>query len=535
MGKTRLSSHYCLKTSVQHRQTYGQFFTPPALANLMLQWVIQLQPKTIFDPAFGLGIFYRELLTLNQGKIPEISPLFIGYDSDPLILSYCQDIASDSSLTLINQDYLNADITGVDAIICNPPYMRFQKFANRQPILAKLEKQLGCKLLGHSNLASLFLIKSLVELNPGGRLAFLMPFEFFNTGYGIPVKQKLLETHLLKQIILIKNERDLFPDVLTTACLLLCEHNSQDELIKFSSIETQEQLNQIEDLSQLDYHHYSAAQLPPQQKWSPLLESPGDSQIISEGFCILSNYGAFKRGIATGANAFFILKPSQVKTLGLRADCWSPCITKSHQLEDLVLTDDGFKQLVQSDRAVYCLNVLTTNFPEVKAYIEFGERCQYHQRYLTKQRQPWYKLETRQPAPLLVGVFHRGRFKVIRNFSNALNLTCFHGFYPNLLGLNWLDSIFVYFISDLGQKLIKLNQRQYGNGLDKFEPGDLNQSLVPNPEQLASLDEAAVARVLTLAEVDRLGAIALSNQLMKTIYSGPLIDKLTGTENGTTQ
>ncbi|KPQ32219.1 MAG: Type I restriction-modification system methyltransferase subunit [Phormidium sp. OSCR] len=518
MGKGRLSSDYRLNTSVQHRQTYGQFFTPPALAKLMLQWVIQLHPKVILDPAFGLGVFYRQLLVLRKDN-PTLSSQFFGYDIDSLILSYCQDIASDFSLTLFNADYLNADITGVDAIICNPPYMRFQKFSNRTSILAKLEMKLGYKLPGHSNLASLFLVKSLAELNPGGRLAFLMPFEFFNTGYGVPVKQSLVKNNLLKQIILIKNERDLFPDALTTICLLLCENNSRDELIKVSHIFTQRQLNQIEDLSQLDYRSRSVGQLPSQEKWSPLLESTPDRSRIPEGFDSLASYGTFKRGIATGANAFFVLKPSQIKELKLALDYCSPCITKSHQIQDLILTNDRFQGLVKSDQAVYCLNVVTTDPPEVKAYIKFGERCQFHQRYLTKRRHPWYKLETRQAAPLLIGVFHRGRFKVIRNLSDALNLTCFHGFYPNELGLNWLDHIFVYLISDFGQELVKLNQRQYGNGLDKFEPGDLNKSRVPNPEQLGSLESAAVARVLKLAYVDQPGAIALSNQLMNSICS----------------
>lgn len=517
MGKARLSSYYHVNTSAQHRQVYGQFFTPPAVARLMLKWAIQPRSQLILDPAFGLGVFYRQFLTLELAQTLEVSPQFIGYDIDPVIISYCQDIASDSSLNILNEDYLNADIVGVDAIICNPPYMRFHKFFDRQSILAKLEVKLGYKPLGHSNLAALFLMKSLAELNPGGRLAFLMPFEFFNAGYGTPLKQQLLETHLLKQIVFIDNEQDLFPDSLTTVCLLLCENNGEDEFIKLSHITTQEQLNEIENLTQLDYCQHSASQLPSEQKWSPLLEFPQNHQLSPNGFYSLSDYGVFKRGIATGANSFFVLKPSQVKELGLKEDYWSHCITKSHQLKDLVLTNDSFDQLVESDQAVYCLNVLTTNNPEVKAYIKFGERCQYHQRYLTKGRHPWYKLEIRQPAPLLVGVFYRGRFKVIRNFSDALNLTCFHGFYPNLLGLSWLDQIFVYLISDLGQKLVKLNQRHYGNRLDKFEPGDLNQSLVPNPMQLGTLDEALVAKVLKLAQVDRLEAIALSNQMIEAI------------------
>lgn len=136
-----------------------------------------------------------------------------------------------------------------------------------------------------------------------------------------------------------------------------------------------------------------------------------------------------------------------------------------------MLTNRKIEQLVQADKPVFCLDILQADTPELNAYISFGEQCGYHQRYLTRMRHPWYKLERRQPSPLWVGVFHRQRFKVVRNLSNALNLTCFHGFYPNPLGASVIDKIFVYLISDVGQKLVKLNQRQYGNGLDKFEPG----------------------------------------------------------------
>ena len=97
------------------------------------------------------------------------------------------------NLKIYNEDYLDADVGKFDAIICNPPYMRFQNFYNRHDILPKLEKKLDIKLVGYSNIASVFLVKSLNELNKNGRLAYIMPFEFFNTGYGEEIKKELIE------------------------------------------------------------------------------------------------------------------------------------------------------------------------------------------------------------------------------------------------------------------------------------------------------------------------------------------------------
>lgn len=521
MGNADLSSDYLLNTSVQHRKTYGQFFTPPRVARLMLDWVLQPRPRRILDPAFGLGVFYRELSSPEITSLTALDYQFIAYDIDPVILSYAQDIASNSSLKIIPEDYLSADIQGVDAIVCNPPYMRFQKFLSRREIRPKIENKIGYKLKGNSNLASIFLMKSLAELNPQGRLAFIMPFECFNTGYGLPLKQQLSRDKLLKQIILVQNEKDIFPNVLTTICILLCEKNNQNDWVKLSLLDSQFTLEGLSDFSQWYQAQLPLEKLSSEQKWSGVFESAMVELIAPNDFYSFCDYGRFQRGIATGANAFFSLKYSQIKELQLRDNCWCYCISKSQQIRDFVLTNRKIEQLVQADKPVFCLDILQADTPELNAYISFGEQCGYHQRYLTRMRHPWYKLERRQPSPLWVGVFHRQRFKVVRNLSNALNLTCFHGFYPNPLGASVIDKIFVYLISDVGQKLVKLNQRQYGNGLDKFEPGDLNQSLVPNPEQLQGMDERLVAKVLHLAEEDAPGAIALSNQLMEPIYPGP--------------
>ena len=44
------------------------------------------------------------------------------------------------------------------SIVCNPPYMRFQHFRNRDAVLNAFSENLGLRLSGYTNTASAFLI-----------------------------------------------------------------------------------------------------------------------------------------------------------------------------------------------------------------------------------------------------------------------------------------------------------------------------------------------------------------------------------------
>ncbi|MGB5770601.1 MAG: N-6 DNA methylase, partial [Crocosphaera sp.] len=489
--------------------------TPSIIAHIMAKWVTQNNPKTILDPAFGLGIFYEEISKINL----ENKWHFTGYEIDNNILSYLDNVKHNINLTIINKDYLESDISYFDAIICNPPYMRFQKFINRHNILPRIEKQIGKKLVGYSNIASIFLIKALQQLNTNGRLAFILPFEFFNTGYGKEIKRRLIENSLLKQIIIFANEKDIFPDATTTICILLCQNDRVSKEVKITNIKNNEYIKQISDISNHYHKKIDNFQLPYNKKWTPIILSLFSHQEIPDGFCKISEYGRFKRGIATGANDFFALNKTRIDELQIPENNISKCITKSQLIQKFIFTNDDFMCLSKQDKPVYCLDVKDSKNPAVISYLKLGEEMSYNERYLTKKRNPWYQLEKRETAPILCGVFNRGRLKVIRNFTTAINFTCYHGFYPNMLGQNLIDKLFIYLISDWGQDIIKMNKRSYGNNLDKFEPGDLNDSYCPNIQQFALINNREVDDIMQTAKTDEKLAILMSNQLLKKIIS----------------
>ena len=467
----RTERNYLHTVGDTHRKTFGQFFTHPKVADFMIRWVTDSQNRHVHDPGFGLGAFYK---AASKSGVK-----FTASEIDPEILDYWRNANPDSYIHISREDYLLSWGNRFGNIVCNPPYMRFQKFKNRDLVFHRFEEELGIKLSGYTNSASAFLVKSLSELEPSGRLAYIMPLEFLNTGYGIIIKERLTNGNHLSAIISLDCEKDVFPDSITSVGIILYDSSSRFSGVRFFTARSIESLDSILDDSPVSQIPYS--RLAPSDKWLAYFENDSIS-VSSEKSTTIDHYGRFTRGIATGANEFFVLRPSDAARLELDDSNLTRIITRNSQIRKPFFTDDDHSALTRSDEPTLLFSPNGKLSDKGRDYIRFGERQGFHQRFLTNSRTPWYKTEYRVPSPLLLGVFARGRFKIVRNESSALNLTCFHGFQPNLSGLKYLDHIFLYLTSAVGQGIISLSMRRYGDGLNKFEPNDLNSALVPTPD-----------------------------------------------------
>lgn len=463
----------------EHRRAHGQFFTPVDVAAFMCRWALSGGSSNLYDPAFGLGSFYFAA----NSVAPSIT--FAGTEIDAELLEYFRTHAPPApSLSLSCGDYLAEWGRTHKAIVCNPPYMRFQHFTNRSEVFALFERHLHVKLSGYTNIASAFLLKSLSELTHEGRLAYIMPLEFLNTGYGKIVKDRLLHGGMLKALIKLEAEKEVFPDATTSVGIVLVSKDGVNEPVRFYTVRN---LRDLPDVISTDpTREVDPASLDPAEKWLKYFED-GHPSFRSPDLVSIDFYGGFSRGIATGANEFFAMSRSKATELGISRACFLCCITKSAQVKTPVFTCSDFDELEHSDSNVLLLNVNSEPTEAVRNYLRYGEKMGYHLRYLTKMRTPWYKLERRTPAPLLFGVFSREKFKVVRNLSSAVNLTCYHSFYPNLFGQHLCDALFLYFQSRAARQILGISMRRYGGGLEKFEPNDLNRALAPSPSWFSRL------------------------------------------------
>jgi len=304
-----LIATYSCSVGPEHRRERGQFFTPFDVAAFMCRWVLSGGSRTLYDPAFGLGSFYFAAKSVTP------SIIFAGMEIDSEILEYFRTHASQvQDLTVSCGDYLSEWGQSHETIVCNPPYMRFQHFTNRSEVFATFQRNLGVKLSGYTNIASAFLLKSLSELTHGGRLAYIMPLEFLNTGYGAIVKERLLDRGMLKALIKLETEKEVFPDATTSVGIVLVSNDEMVEHVRFYVVRKLGDLTDI--LSTRPKREVDAASLTPSEKWLKYFED-GRVSFRSPDLVPINYYGGFTRGIATGANEFFTMSQSEAVQLGI--------------------------------------------------------------------------------------------------------------------------------------------------------------------------------------------------------------------------
>ncbi len=481
---------YAGVVGLEHRKRFAQFFTPEAIADFMARWVLDGRKKMdVLEPAFGLGAFSRSLFKQN----PKVR--VVGYEADATIYNYAAENVAQagSDVLLYNEDYLRASWKDkYDGVICNPPYLKFHDYDNAS-LVPLVNEQLGIRLNGFTNLYTLFLLKSISQLRDGGRMAYIVPSEFLNSDYGVEVKRALLRSGVLKHVVVVDFTQCAFDDALTTACILLCHKDGSLSEVRFSHVSDVDQLQ----ASLADYSAWAADQLKPETKWKQYYE--GARSADYRHLVPFSTFAKVSRGIATGANDYFTFRESKKELYGIPERCLMRCVCHSTDVHGLFFTDDDFQRLLHSDKAVYLFNGCADGADEhVREYISLGEETGADKRYLTASRKPWYAIENRKPSPIWVSVFNRKGLRFVRNIAGVSNLTTFHCVYD--AGVVDIDVLFGYLVTNVAKEIFMDNSRQYGNGLVKFEPNDLNKGKAVDlrllTEEEAQLVSAASQRLL---------------------------------------
>ena len=395
-----IEQQYCSQVSLTHRKQFAQFFTPQPIAELMAEWLLgNAQMRTVLEPAFGLGVFSRVLIGKKQNiKIK-------GFDIDNHIFSYAQEIfASQEQVCLLLEDYMYNDWANkYDGIVCNPPYLKFHDYDNKN-VLKEVQARLNLKLTGFTNLYTLFLLKSIYQLADGGRCAYIVPSEFMNSDYGKLVKQHLLKTNTLRYVIVFDFKEKIFDDAITTACVILCAKDENKDFVSFSTIQSIEELPQLcENIGKYPQgasygQKYPITSIDPNVKWKTYYQK--QNSIKYKNLVPFSNYAKVVRGIATGCNEFFTFSKEKAKELGISKEYLLPCICHSVDFKGNLFTTKNFEQLVEQNKKVFLLNAQNANDNKIQQYLWYGENKGYHLRHLTANRNPWYALERRQPAPI---------------------------------------------------------------------------------------------------------------------------------------
>jgi adenine-specific DNA-methyltransferase len=470
-GQDPLGRAFCALRPARTRRGMGAFYTPGSMVEAMVRWVLAERPARIVDCGCGSGRFTVALRRAGfEGPI-------VAVDLDPLAVAMTKAnlvVAGLAPAHLRGADFLGMHLEAIEgstAFIGNPPYLRHHDLDPSVKAKARhIAGALGLKLSGLAGLHVLFLLAVASGSTPGDLGCFVTSAEWLDVGYGA-VARGLLSGPLGLRFLAVLDPRAVaFEDAMTTAAVFGWRCGSR----------TEARLRRLSDLPELPDHSAGVgvplASLRTADRWTPLLEAR--SVPHRSGLVPLGSFARVHRGVATGANSFFVIERGEGRALGLEP--WlHPCLHRARQVQRA----GGLVRADVCSHGLLMLPEALPNDPAVAAHVARGQAAEVPERYLCRQRRAWWHLPLRRgPAPIVATYMARTPPSFALNPDGCTTTNVVHGIFP-MAPMNEAElRALVCWLNEHAHELT--GHRSYHGGLKKWEPRELEGVLVPRPQDL---------------------------------------------------
>ncbi len=479
------------KTQVE-RNRMGQFATPTALATDILEYARSIFPKGMdvrfLDPAIGTGSFYSALIrAFGANSIQQAT----GFEIDKHYGIPAQEMWKSFPLHIKIQDFTKATAPNEERekatlVICNPPYVRHHnmKTSEKERLQLLVSTQHKINFSGLSGLYCYFLCLSGKWMARNAIAGWLIPSEFMDVNYGKVVKEFLLNHVTLLHIHRFSPDDVQFGDALVSSAVIWFRNTppTDNHHVRFSFGGS---LN-----CPISEKYYSSDFLFKRKKWTSLPEADQHTRSGNSSFT-LGDFFNVKRGIATGSNSFFVMSPEEAENRHIPASFLIPILPSPRYLKtDFVDSDelgmpllDRYGMLFSSEMKE---GIIRREYPAVWKYLQTGCQMGIPERYICRNRDPWYYQEKRVVAPFLCTYMGRSNgngktrlFRFILNRSKAIAANVYLMLYPKPWIMHKIEST-----PDLANEIwrainsipiehLLVEGRVYGGGLHKLEPKEL--------------------------------------------------------------
>lgn len=464
----------------------GGFYTPALIAEFLAKWIKQVKPKTILEPSCGDGAFLGAIASSRITGIKKIIACEINEEESKKAVA-----RTELPVTMLNNDFLRWYLffarskEQFDAVIGNPPFIRYQYLPTEQQMLAeKIFGGMGLPFTKHTNAWVPFVLASIHLLRPGGRLAMVIPSEIFHIPHAQSLRRYLAEQ--CSRILIIDPEEIWFEDTLQGTVLLMAEKKAErsDKNIGVAivPIKSRESLGSDPEDFFRNAAYTNGATI--EGKWMPVFLSTRERSLLAdlrahEDVRKFSEIASVDVGIVTGANKFFLVSDATVEEFGLER--WAhPMFGRSNHVQGLVYTDadhEANKNTGLPANFLWFDEDRIENLPKnVHAYLETGLDENLHKRFKCRTRKTWYKVPSVYSAP--IGMLKRAHHypRLVLNDANAYSTDT--AYRIQSLGIK-PESLVNAFVNSLTCLTAEMEGRHYGGGVLELVPSEIERLLVP--------------------------------------------------------
>ncbi len=465
------------------RRTKGIFLTPQEIVGPMVAWIHSKEPALVIDAGAGSGRFAAELVRQR----PKTPVLAIEEDAFMSLLCRAHLAQVGGEAEVRNIDYtrrlqLPERVRGNTAFIGNPPYVRHHDLG---PILkewaATESLRLGhrCSLLAGFHVY--FFLATYLHASEGDWGCFVTSAEWLDVNYGEFLRWLLLEKLGVEALHLLEHSQVSF-DAMTTALVSCFRKGAPSQHVRVRQVKKMGSFGNLSNggrtVKVTEFHG---------NRWGQLFKGTHEraSHPAAHGSLVrISEIARVHRGVATGANEYFVMTPSDAERLGIR-EFTVPAISRAKE----ITVSEGVVEQVAREVLVVPPDMERADMPAaLVSYIELGEERGFNRRYLCNHRNPWWSLGAPKRPPIVMTYMGRRPPMFARNPDRFVPLNIAHGIY---LHDEWSDDELRALVAYLNRWRARFRGagRTYHGGLEKFEPKEVEALRIPSRESILALPD----------------------------------------------
>lgn len=385
------------------RLTLGQWFTPPAVADLALALAGARPGVRLLDPACGEGVFLARARALGVDDVR-------GIEIDPAAAAAARANVRDARVDCADLFDVAADDGGYDVVVGNPPYVRQERLTpdQKRRVRARLAvdwpdltpKELD-RLVGRGDLAIACVARALRLAKPGGRVALVVSSALLDASYAETLWRLVARHGRVLAIVDAPRER-WFADAAINAVVIVLQRGRGPFLTRLARLRVPTEDAAV-DLDRLDRVADVRSGGDPAQ-WASLLRAPDAwfefLEAADDRLVRLGDVAEVRRGITSGANDIFYMTRARAAELEIEPELCLPLVKRPG---DRIAIDPD----ATSHVAVVCAPDRLGDFPGARRY--FDARADAADRPTLRARQPWWALPAR-PARMFLTKAYSERF-----------------------------------------------------------------------------------------------------------------------------
>ncbi|MBI3597410.1 MAG: N-6 DNA methylase [Nitrospirae bacterium] len=464
----------------------GGFYTDPAITSFLVKWIKVSKPRSLLEPSCGDGAF---LDAIEKQCIPSLKQI--------IACELSEEAAEKASgrtklsVRVLNTDFLRwylfraQNDDGFDAVVGNPPFIRYQYLPDEQQLLAeKIFAQLGLPFTKHTNAWVPFVLASIRLLRPGGRIAMVIPSEIFHIPHAQSLRRYLAEQ--CSRILILDPEKIWFNDTLQGTVLLLAEKkrtlSEKGKGVAIIPVTNRQTLSTDPE----DYFQNAVYTngVTIEGKWMPVFLSLGERELLSQlkardDIKKFSEIASVDVGIVTGANNFFLVPDSTVEEFALHR--WAhPMFGRSDHVQGLVYSEKDHTANKDTGLPANFLWFQEEKIEElpmnVRKYLGIGLSQKLHTRFKCRTRKVWYKVPSVYSAPIAMLKRAHHYPRLVLNSADAYTTDTAYRIRP--LGIK-PEAFVLAFVNSLTCLTAEMEGRHYGGGVLELVPSEIERLLVP--------------------------------------------------------